>query len=102
MKNIVYNDLNESNYCFKYDDFKFYFSSNFYLEKFEREYVNFIKDETMKLKIKFKCNIFADYLILLLLYQRIEKRGFRVENKNNEIIENPFFNINLDKLSIKG
>lgn len=100
MKNIIYNDLNESDYIFKYDNIKFYFSSRFYLEKFEREYTNFIKDETMKLKIKFKCNIFADYLILILLYQRIEKRGFKVEYNNKKLNENVYFNVEIDNFSL--
>lgn len=30
---MIYNDINESNYTFKYDDLVFYFSSNFYKEK---------------------------------------------------------------------
>ena len=55
---MVYNDINESNYTFKYDDLVFYFSSQFYQEKFERMYNQFLKDEIMKLKIKFKCNIY--------------------------------------------
>ena len=51
MANIVYNDLNESNYTFKYDDLVFYFSSQFYQEKFTREYSQFLKDETMKKRL---------------------------------------------------
>ena len=51
---MIYNDINESNYTFKYDDLVFYFSSQFYQEKFTREYLQFLKDETMKLKVKFK------------------------------------------------
>ena len=81
---MIYNDINESNYTFKYDDLIFYFSSNFYKEKFTREYSQFLKDEIMKLKIKFKCNIYCDEMILLLLYKKIEKRGFRIVYKINE------------------
>lgn len=85
---MIYNDINESTYTFKYDDLVFYFSSQFYQEKFTREYSRFLKDETMKLKIKFKCNIYCDEMILLLLYKKIEKRGFKVLYKNNELSEN--------------
>ena len=85
---MIYNDLNESNYTFKYDKLVFYFSSQFYQEKFTREYSNFIKDETMKFKIKYKCNAYIDDMLLLLLYKKIEKRGFKVLYDGNELQEN--------------
>ena len=56
---MINNDINQSNYVFKYDNIEFYFSSQFYKEKFKREYSQYLKDETMKLKIKFKCNIYC-------------------------------------------
>ena len=84
---MIYNDINESNYTFKYDDLIFYFSSNFYKEKFIKEHINYIRDETMKLKVKFKCNIYCDEMILLLLYKKIEKRGFKVLYKDKELQE---------------
>lgn len=99
---MVYNDLNESNYTFKYDDLVFYFSSQFYLEKFIKEHLQFIKDETMKLKIKFKCTIYCDEMILLLLYKRIEKRGFKVTYKNKLLNENYYIDFNINEISIKG
>ena len=98
---MIYNDLNESNYTFKYDDLVFYFSSQFYQEKFTREYSQFLKDETMKLKIKFKCNIYCDEMILLLLYKKIEKRGFKVLYKDNELNENYYIDYKINELSIK-
>ena len=87
---MVYKDIDESTYSFKYDDMTFYFSSNFYKEKFENDYVTFLKEETDKLRIKFKCNIVADYMILLLLYKKIEKRGFRIEYKGVRLSDNYF------------
>lgn len=98
---MIYNDINESNYTFEYDDLKFYFSSNFYKEKFIKEYSNFIKEETMKLKIKFKCNIYCDEMILLLLYKKIEKRGFKVTLQGKDINENYTFQFIFNELSIK-
>ena len=82
---MVYNDINESTYNFSYDDMTFYFSSKFYKEKFKNDYINYLKEETDKLRIKFKCNVVADEMILLLLYKKIEKRGFRVEFKNERL-----------------
>lgn len=98
---MIYNDINESIYTFKYDDLVFYFSSQFYQEKFTREYSQFLKDETMKLKIKFKCNIYCDEMILLLLYKKIEKRGFKVLYKNNELGENYYIDFKIKEISIK-
>lgn len=98
---MIYKDLNESIYIFKYDNLTFYFSSKFYLEKFIREYSEFLKNEIMKLKIKYKCNIYCDDMVLLFLYKKIEKRGFRVLFKDNELNENYFIYLNIDELSIK-
>ena len=99
---MVYNDINESIYTFKYDNLVFYFSSKFYQEKFIREYSEYLKDEIMKLKIKFKCNIYCDEMILLLLYKKIEKRGFKVLYKGKELIENYYIDFSINELSIKG
>ena len=85
---MVYNDINESNYIFTYEHLIFYFSSKFYLEKFTHEYSNFIKDETMKFKIKYKCNAYIYEMLLLLFYKKIEKRGFKVLYDGNELQEN--------------
>ena len=98
---MIYNDINESNYKFTYDRLIFYFSSKFYLEKFTREYSNFIKDETMKFKIKYKCNAYIDDMLLLLLYKKIEKRGFKVTLQGKDINENYTFQFIFNELSIK-
>lgn len=99
---MIYNDINESNYTFKYDDLIFYFSSNFYKEKFIKEHINYIRDETMKLKVKFKCNIYCDEMLLLLLYKKIEKRGFRVLYNDTNIRENYMINCEIDGISYES
>ena len=95
MSSVIYNDIDESIYTFKYNDIVLYFSSLFYLEKFKREYNEFVKNETMKLKIKYKCNINANEMLLILLYKRIEKRGFKILYKNKELEENYFIKCNI-------
>lgn len=85
---VIYNNINESNFKFKYDKLTFYFSSEFYLNKFKNEYQSFLQQEEMKMKLKYKCFIYADEMILLLLYKKIEKRGFKVLYDGNEIVEN--------------
>ena len=99
---MVYNDINESEYKITYDKLTFYFSSKFYLEKFTREYSDFIKDETMKFKIKYKCNAYIDDMLLLLLYKKIEKRGFRVLYNDTNIRENYMINCEIDGISYES
>lgn len=98
---MVYNDINESDYTFDYNDMIFYFSSEFYKNKFEKMYFQFIKEETMKMKIKYKCSIVCDKMLLLLLYKRIEKRGFKVTLDGKEINENYFIDFNINDISFK-
>ena len=99
---MVYNDINESDYVFRYDEFVFYFSSQFYKEKFIKEYANFIKEETMKLKLKFKCELVFDYIILILLYKKIEKRGFKVMYNGYRLRENLCFTSELNAISFES
>ena len=96
---MVYNNIEESPFEFKYDDLKFYFSSNYLKEKFVRQYINFIKDETIKLKVKFKNVIMCDEMILLLLYKKVEKRGFRVYYKDHRLREQSEFNLVINEIS---
>lgn len=85
MRSIIYNDLNDSNYIFSYNNLDFYFSSRFYLEKFKNKYLDFLKDENDKLNIKFMGKIKCDEMILILLYKKIEKRGFKILKNGKEL-----------------
>lgn len=95
----IYYDLNESHYIFKYDNLTFYFSSPKYLERFKDTYVEYIKNETMKLHLKYSAIIYGDEMLLLNLYKQIEKRGFKVLYKEKELINNYFIDctINLEQ-----
>lgn len=88
-------DLEESKYCYTYKNLTFYFSSRFYLRKFDNELEKFIDNETKKLYNKLKVR--ADYSILLavVLYKRIEKRGFKVMVDNDEPIEMYYLTIRI-------
>ena len=92
----IYYNLDETVYSFDYDDLKFYFSSKFYLDKFKKEYIGYLKNETLKLQSKYKCILYADEMILLDLYKKIEKRGFRVLYNNESICDNYFINAIID------
>lgn len=78
-------DLDESNYTFNYDSLTFYFSSEFNLNRFEKIYNQYLKTETLKLQSKYKAIIESDGLLLLQLYKKIEKRGFKVMLKGEQI-----------------
>ena len=53
-------ELEESKYTYKYKNLTFYFSSRFYLNKFNNELKKFIDNETKKLYNKYKHNIYFD------------------------------------------
>ena len=56
----------------------------------------------MKLKIKFKCGVYCDEMILLLLYKKIEKRGFKVLYNNIPLRENYFISTQIDPISYES
>lgn len=92
----IYYNLNESIYSFNYNNLKFYFSSKFYLNKFKNNYIGYLETETLKLQSKYRCLLYADEMILIDLYKKIEKRGFKVVYNNKEISDNYFINAILD------
>lgn len=99
---MIYHDIDESNYFFTFDKLTFYFSSMFYKEKFLKTHKEFLKEESIKLKTRYKCTVDFDYMILLLLYKNIEKRGFRVYYYNKRLIPNYYIESNFDKYSFEG
>lgn len=90
----VYYDLTESCYKTKFDKIEFYFSSEKYLTMFLSKRDEYLKNETNKLRVKYGCVIIADYMILLSLYKKIEKRGFYVKY-NDEVINDYMCNMDL-------
>lgn len=93
----IYYDLNESVYNFQYDNLLFTFSSKFYLDKFKSEYNDYLKNETLKLKSKYNCILYCDEMLLLDLYKKIEKRGFKVLYDGVAIKENYFIDAIINK-----
>lgn len=82
----IYLNLEESTYVFVKNNMKFYFSSELYLTKFKTTHENFIQIEIAKLTIKYNLNI-EDYptlynniynYLLIALYKKIEKRGYKI------------------------
>ncbi|MBR5304965.1 MAG: hypothetical protein IKU37_09095 [Candidatus Gastranaerophilales bacterium] len=92
-RNGVELDIEQSKYCYTYKNLTFYFSSRFYVRKFDNELEKFIDNETKKLYNKFKVNTDYSILLAVVLYKRIEKRGFKVMVNNKEPIETHYLTI---------
>lgn len=88
VNNIIYNDISKSNYFLTVNlpqkDYRFYFSSKFYYNKFKSNYKTYIESEYFKLKNKY--NFSEDeininelfHLLIISCYNKIEKRGKRI------------------------
>jgi len=76
-------DLEKSNYKYKFYNYIFYFSSEFYMNKFKNEVQEFIMIETIKLQNKYKVKLNISLYLAVSFYKRIEKRGFRIVHKSN-------------------
>lgn len=86
-RNGVELDLEESKYKYNYKELTFYFSSRFYLNKFNNELKKYIDKENKILYNKFKVNANYSLLLAISLYKRIEKRGFHILVNDKEPIE---------------
>lgn len=90
MRNKIFYEIEESNFYFVYNNLKFYFSSEFYLNNFKKKVFLYIIEESRKIKSKYNMYIDMDLYFALFYYKQIEKRGFYVEilNKETGIYEN--------------
>ena len=58
----IYLDLDESTYVYEFESLKFYFSSIVYLKKFVAQLPTYTRNEILKLKTKYKCNLNANQI----------------------------------------
>ena len=88
MKRVEY-DVNKSEYYFKVNKLTLFFSSKFNKTRFENGFIDYVNEETNKIKAKYKVNINLTNYLLLTYYKKIEKRGFKVltYDDNDDIIE---------------
>ena len=88
MKRVEY-DINKSEYYFKVNKLTLFFSSKFNKTRFENGLINYVQEETNKIKVKYKVDINLTNYLLLAYYKKIEKRGFKVltYDDNDVIIE---------------
>lgn len=90
--NGIYYDINDSDYIYEYKNYRFYFTSEVYKRKFIERLNDEINIETLKFYEKYKINVEIEDLIIIKLYQKIEKRGFKIEkvlDNDIKILENP-------------
>lgn len=91
-KVIVYQNIEESTYNYNLGEFEFYFSSEFNLNRYDKNVMNFINTEIYKLKNRYDFKDLKTIQTLkvalsLTYYKVIEKRGFRVYRKGERINE---------------
>ena len=88
MKRVEY-DINKSEYYFKVNKLTLFFSSKFNKTRFENGFIEYVSEETNKIKAKYKVDINLSNYLLLAYYKKIEKRGFKVltYDDNDDIIE---------------
>lgn len=80
----VYLDIYESDYYYDLDGIRYYFSSQLYLNKFKDNVINYVNENSIKLKLRYKINLNFDLFFTLSYYKKVEKRGFRVVDISSE------------------
>ena len=88
MKRVEY-DINKSEYYFRVNKLTLFFSSKFNKTRFKNGFIDYVNEETNKIKAKYKVDINLTNYLLLAYYKKIEKRGFKVltYDDNDVIIE---------------
>lgn len=97
----VYLNVNESDIFYRFQNFKFYFSSKAVQKRFIKKLELYINEEKNKLINKYGISIEElsfNLMFAFILYNKTEKRGFKVEKycnnvKTYEILEMPKFAI---------
>jgi hypothetical protein len=79
-RNGIYYDLTLSSYIYKLRDtgLTFVFSSDLHLTKFEEQYKKHRNDFNLKLKSRFRLNVNFTTFADIVLYKKIETRGFLI------------------------
>lgn len=96
----IYHNLKESKYTISNGEIVYYFSSEFYLNKFLKEYQDHRVIFFAKMaKIVVENPLNVDMLADISLYMTIEKRGFRVLLKGVEINFNDLYYYALRKMT---
>lgn len=84
----VYHDLKETEYVVSIGKLTFYFSSAYNMNRFLYDYRENRKYYEESLKKRFKFHVELNELFDIMLYNKIEKRGTRIEKGGCEICLN--------------
>ena len=102
-RNGVYYDLKKS--CFKCkpidNNLTFVFSSDLHLVKFEEQYKEHRAEQELKFTSRYRFKIRLNTLFDLILYKRIENRGFLVINDGGEKICQENLQLDGEKVMLK-
>ena len=90
MSNVIL-DITKTTYNYTKMGITFYFSSKFYMENFKSKCEAYIITENLKVELRYKVPINMHKYFLIALYQKIEKRGFRIKYKGLEYEKSPLF-----------
>lgn len=91
-------DLKLSHYRCTHDNVTFVFSSQLHLDKFESRYKEHRKRVNLSLSKRFNFSVDASTLADVVLYRKIESRGFLIECKGERITCRT--NLKLDGLTV--
>lgn len=85
----VYLNLFDSDYYIDINGLRFYFSSKFNRDRFNKNILTFVEQENLKIVSRYHVNINLSLFLMLSYYKKIEKRGFRIKelSTNKEIEE---------------
>ena len=90
---MIFYELEKSPYTYLFNNITFYFSSEFYLKKFEKEVDNYIKNEEFRFfqryKLKLETNYFRQFLAISF-YKKVEKRGFYFTSNECKVFDDFF------------
>lgn len=79
----IYLNIEDSDYYYDLDGIRYYFSSEFNLGRFKDRVLNYVNEENIKLKLRYKVNVNFDLFFTISYYRKIEKRGFKVVDLSN-------------------
>lgn len=79
----IYLNIEDSDYYYDLDGIRYYFSSEFNLGRFKDRVLNYVNEESIKLKLRYKVNVNFDLFFTISYYRKIEKRGFKVVDLSN-------------------
>lgn len=74
-------DINKTKYKYRIYGYIFYFSSQFYLNKFKNTVEDYITYQNSRLFIKYQIHCKFYKYLAISYYKKIEKRGFLIEDE---------------------